>query len=198
MVTVPKEDWVTERNGMTAAPWRHAVLWMSVVMLGLGLAQAQTSQGPEPGTGRLQAGGELYVFRLIACELETRNQSSGDTLDLWLLGEGCHQGEDFFIEVERGRRGGEVRTSLRLYKTALPEGWNHGRSVGSDSHAEERLRVQSSDGMEEVDSRVFHLEKVVLNDTHVRVVGSVRLLRLRLGHADAFVGPGTLDVSCFR
>ncbi len=195
--------WLVEQEGVVAggcrkygAAEKFMILLMVFMVPGLGLGQGLTDQIPEPETGRLQVGEELFIFRVLVCEFETRASPSGETWEVWLLGEGRHKGEDFFLEVARGRHRGREQTSLRLYKTAMPQGWYNGGPVASDSREEDLLRVRTSDGMEATPGRESHLESQVLSDSQVRLVGPVRLLRLRRGHADALVGLGTLDVNC--
>ncbi len=172
---------------------RSTILGMTLVVCVLGAVWCPAAEGPEVGMGWLQAGANRYVFRVVGCEIGQVRGSSGYTWEIWLLGEGRHEGRAFFIELERGNRDGVGQASLRLHWTALPTGWYHGGPAASGPRVEEDVRVRNADGLEAVSRWGLLPEQVVVDSSRIRVVGPVRLLRLRQGRADDLVSPGALE-----
>ncbi len=164
----------------------------TLLAAGMRLAAA----GPPPGTGFFQAGEERYVLQIVGCEIGEVHGPSGYTWEIWLLGKGRHEGRDFFVELERGKRDGVGQASLRLHWTELPAGWYHGGPADSEQGVEEYVRVRMADGLEAQSRWGLLPEQVVVDGARIRVAGPVRLLRLRQGRGDDFVSAGAFEAVC--
>ena len=172
------------------------VLGITSVVLLLAAGWCLAAAGQPPGMGVVQAGEERYLFQVVGCEIGEVRGPSGYTWEIWLLGKGRHEGRDFFVELERGKRDGVGQASLRLHWTALPTGWYHGGPAASERRVEEDVRVRMADGLEALSRWGLLPEQVVVEGSRIRVAGPVRLLRLRQGRGDEFVSPGALEAVC--
>lgn len=170
------------------------------LLIGMICAAAGSSavQAKEAGRGRFDLSDASYDFSVVQCDLEDVPDATGYTYEIYVLGRGVMGRRPFFIELERGRRGGDPQAAIRFYWTSLPQGWWHGGLKADASDASVLDRVHRADGFESVSRWGLLPEQLVVTNNEVSTHGPIRFLRLKGGTADAQAGVGEISLTCPR
>lgn len=176
-------------------------IWIRIsigLLVGMFCAAADSSaaQDGRVGRGRFDLSDGSYDFSVVRCDLRDVPDATGYTYEIYVLGRGTVGRRPFFIELERGRRGGDPQAAIRFYWTSLPENWWHGGLKADASDASVIDRVHRADGFESVSRWGLLPEQLVATDRKVSTHGPVRFLRLKGGTADAQAGVGELSLTC--